>query len=124
MRYPTTGWAVGSRRALPLSTHGSRASKRGAGSSKQPIRTPSGHHRFLVMEDWHAGGVRGAGGIGRSVPCRYTRSRQVEECNGHERSRAVTRIRRSASQHSRYQAALEEAGQSSSLPTSTNWPGH
>ena len=122
MRYPTTGWAVGSRRALPLWTHGGRASKRGAGSSTQPIRTPSGRHRCLVMEDWAPEASGGAGGIGRSVHGRYTRGRQVEESNGRERSRAVTRNRRSASQHSRYQAALAEAGRSRVSPPRRTLP--
>ena len=47
----------------------------------------------------------------------YTRSRQVGECNGHQWSPTVTRNGRSAGQRSRYQAALDEAGRSSSLPT-------
>ena len=47
----------------------------------------------------------------------YTWCRQVGECNGHERSRPVLRNRRSGNQRSRYQAALQEAGQSSNLPT-------
>jgi hypothetical protein len=50
----------------------------------------------------------------------YTRDRQIGECSGHQRSQPVPRNRRSARQHSRHQAALQEAGQSSSLPTSTH----
>jgi hypothetical protein len=64
--------------------------------------------------------VRKASATGRDRPLvhsGYTRSRQVGECNGHERSRPVTRNHRSENQRSRYQAAYEEAGQSSSLPT-------
>ena len=49
----------------------------------------------------------------------YTRVRQVRECSGHERSRPVIRNRRSADQGSHHQASFQEAGQSSSLPTST-----
>jgi hypothetical protein len=47
----------------------------------------------------------------------YTRSRQVEERNGRERSPRELRNRRSARQRSRHQVCLQEAGQSSSLPT-------
>jgi hypothetical protein len=43
----------------------------------------------------------------------YTRSRQVEERNGHERSPRELRNRRSAHQRSRHQAPLQEAGRSS-----------
>jgi hypothetical protein len=46
----------------------------------------------------------------------YTRSRQVGECNGHQRSRRVLRKRRSAHQVSRDQGTFQAAGQSSSLP--------
>jgi hypothetical protein len=46
----------------------------------------------------------------------YTRSRQVEECNGHERSPKESRNRRSDRQRSHHQAALQAAGESSSLP--------
>jgi hypothetical protein len=56
---------------------------------------------------------------GRSPPVHsgYTRSRQVAECNGHERSPRGLRNRRLDCQHRRHQAPLQEAGQSSSLPT-------
>jgi hypothetical protein len=46
----------------------------------------------------------------------YTRSRQVEDCNGHQQSPRELRNRRSHRQHSRLQAPLQEAVQSSSLP--------
>jgi hypothetical protein len=54
-----------------------------------------------------------------AVHAGYTPSRQVGESNGHERSRAVARSRRSSREPSHDLATLEEAGQSSSLPTST-----
>jgi hypothetical protein len=47
----------------------------------------------------------------------YTRSRQVEESSGHERSRTVARSRRSSRQPSHDLVVLQEAGRSSSLPT-------
>jgi hypothetical protein len=47
----------------------------------------------------------------------YTRSRQVGDCNGHERSPRVARNRSSDRQRSRHQAPRQEAGRSSSLPT-------
>jgi hypothetical protein len=66
-----------------------------------------------------ASATRRTGGQRPRVHAGYTASRQEGECSGHERSRAVTKNHRSADQHSRYQATLGEAGQSSSLPTST-----
>jgi hypothetical protein len=73
--------------------------------------------RSLVAEDRSAGGVRDR--ADRSLPLHggYTRSRQVEECNGHERSRAVAMNRRSSRQHSHDLVVLQKAGRSSSLPT-------
>jgi len=46
-----------------------------------------------------------------------TRSRQVQDCNGHQRSPRELRNRSSYLQRSHHQAALQVAGQSSSLPT-------
>ena len=46
----------------------------------------------------------------------YTQSRWAEVCNGHERSLRELRNHRSEQQHSRHQAPLQTAGQSSSLP--------
>jgi hypothetical protein len=60
----------------------------------------------------------------RSLPVHggYTRSRQVGECNGHERSRAVARSRRSSRQNSHDLVALQKAGRSSSLPPPPTGP--
>jgi len=71
--------------------------------------------RSLVAEDRSTEGPRPDGKA--PVHDGYTPSRQLWDGNGHERSRPVTKNRRSTNQRSRYQAALEEAGQSSSLPT-------
>jgi hypothetical protein len=60
----------------------------------------------------------------RTGACRYTRSRQVEECNGNEWSPREQRNRRSSHQRSRQQAPFQEAGQSSSLPPPPTGPGH
>jgi len=59
-----------------------------------------------------------ATGRDRSPPVHggYTRSRQVEDCNGHQRSPRELRNRRSDRQRSRHQAPLQATGQSSSLP--------
>jgi hypothetical protein len=64
-----------------------------------------------------AGGVRARQGRESTVHGGYTLSRQVRKRRGHERSRAVTRNRRSARRFIHDQAASEAAGQSSSLPT-------
>jgi hypothetical protein len=52
-----------------------------------------------------------------SVHPRYTRSRQVRECSGHERPPPVTKKRSSGHRPNLDQATFKEAGQSSSLPT-------
>jgi hypothetical protein len=53
-----------------------------------------------------------ATGRDRSPPVHggYTRSRQVGDCNGHQRSSRELRNRRSNRERSRHQAALQEAG--------------
>ena len=63
-------------------------------------------------------GHQPAGVRDRSPPVHggYTRSRQVEDCNGHQRSPRELRNRRSDRQRSRHQAPLQATGQSSSLP--------
>jgi hypothetical protein len=53
----------------------------------------------------------------RPVHGGYTRSRQVGECNGHQRSRRLLRNRRSADHSSHDQGTLQSAVRSSSLPT-------
>jgi hypothetical protein len=66
-------------------------------------------------------------GLSRAVHAGYTRRPQVAECSGRERSRRVIGNRRSSQRPGYFQAAFHEAGQSSSLPTSTSkvwvWPG-
>jgi hypothetical protein len=52
MRYPTTGWVVGSRPALPLSTCDSRASigsRRWTGSGERSIRRRSGSLQLSLL---------------------------------------------------------------------------
>jgi hypothetical protein len=51
-----------------------------------------------------------------AVHAGYTRSRQAGEYNGRQRSPSVPTNRRSDHQRSLHQAALQQAGQSSSLP--------
>jgi hypothetical protein len=57
-----------------------------------------------------------------AVHPRYTRDRQIGECSGHQRSQPVPRNCRSARQPDRHQAALQQAGRSSSLPPGCREP--
>jgi hypothetical protein len=81
--------------------------------------------RSLVAEDRSAGGVRDRTGTGiPPVHARYTRGRQAEECNGHERSPRVRSNRRSARQRSRHQAPFRRRARVRVSPPPPQGPGH
>ena len=72
--------------------------------------------RSLVAEDRSTEGLRDQTGPEPPVHGACTRSRQVGESNGNERSPKVARSRMSTRQPSHDLVALWETGQSSSLP--------
>jgi hypothetical protein len=78
------------------------------------LARPAG--RYLVAEDRSAAGGRDQTGRKPPVHGGYTRSRQAAECNGHERSQAVARSRRSSRQHSDDLVVLQKAGREFESP--------